>query len=368
MSVKSLRLLVDIGHPAHVHLFRNAIRIWLERGHSLAITIRDKDLTAELLSLYGFQFSVASKARNGSFGLAVELLEHNWGVLNSALRHRSQILLGTSVSITHVARLIGAKSIVFSEDDADVARTFVRLTYPYAHTIVTPTCLNEDHGRKHVTYRGYQKLAYLHPNQFTPDHSVLDKMGVKRGEPYFVIRLVSLQAAHDAGESGIKISTLGRLLQVLTKKGKVFITSEKPLLPEFDHYRISIPVTDIHHALFYATLFIGDSQSMALEAAVLGTPAIRFNTFAKRCSALLELEHQYGLTFGFQPVEEDRMLAKVDELLNTNNLRGCWQEKRKVMLSDMIDVTPWMVNFVENYPSSLYKYQRNKHGSKTIIY
>ncbi|MCX7681062.1 MAG: DUF354 domain-containing protein [Anaerolineae bacterium] len=353
MSNGPLRLLVDVEHPAHVHLFRNARRIWLNRGHQVTITIRDKDLTGRLLDLYGFAYVVASAPRRGTLGLAIELLEHDWHVLRATVSSGSQLLLGTSVSVAHVAWLIGARSIVFNEDDAEVARAFTRLAYPLAHVIVTPACLNENYGNRHIKYEGYQKLAYLHPNVFSPNPEVLPRLGVQPGEPYFLIRLVSLQAAHDKGERGLSPTLCRRLIRTLSKHGRVFITSESPLSAEFESYRVPVAPTEIHNVLYYATMFVSDSQSMTVEAAVLGTPAIRCNTFARRVSVLQELEHKYDLTYGFLPEQEEEMFAKISELLNKPNLREEWQQKRARMLADKIDVTAWMVEFVERYAGNL---------------
>ena len=38
---------------------------------------------------------------------------------------------------------------------------------------------------------------------------------------------------------------------------------------------MNIDPSDMHHALAFASLYIGDTQTMAAEAAVLGTPSIR---------------------------------------------------------------------------------------------
>ncbi|MBN1661657.1 MAG: DUF354 domain-containing protein [Anaerolineae bacterium] len=344
-----MRLFIDIGHPAHVHLFRNAIRCWLDRGHEVTITIRDKDLTLTLLEQYGLPYRVASRARKDTIGMAIELVEHDWNVWRAARQARSQILMGTSVSISHVAPLVGGYALVFNEDDAQVARTFTRLAYPLAHAIVTPSCLPENHGKKHVTYDGYQKLAYLHPHVFSPDPGVLDALGLSPDEPYFVLRFVALHAAHDRGEKGMTSTVRQQLVDMLSARGRVLITSESALPPEFEPYRIAIPPTDIHHALYYATLFIGDSQSMAVEAAVLGTPALRCNTFVGRISVLQELEHKYGLTYGFRPDETQAMFSQIEELLGRADLHDEWQSRRARMLRDKIDVTAWMVDFVEHF-------------------
>lgn len=118
---------------------------------------------------------------------------------------------------------------------------------------------------------------------------------------------------------------------------------------EFRPYQAPVSPHHIHHVLNYATMLISDSQTMTIEAAVLGTPAIRCNSFVGRCSVIEELEHRYGLTYGFLPHQQEQMFATIQTLLNDNQLRAQWQEKRYKMLTDKIDLTAWMVNFIENY-------------------
>lgn len=342
------RILVDIGHPAHVHLFRNAIKIWESHGLSVAITSRDKDITGNLLSAYGFSYEIASKARKGTLGLAYEMLEHDYGVLKAALRHKSQILIGTSVAISHVAPLIGAKSVVFNEDDASVAKSFVRLAYPLAYKIVTPTVLNEDHGKKHITYNGYQKLAYLHPNHFSPDPTIYEKLGLQPDEPYFLLRFVTHHAAHDKGEFGMGKALQIKLIDLLSQYGRVFITSEANFHTELLPFQIRIDPVDMHHALAFAKIFIGDSQSMNVEAAILGVPSLRINSFADRCSVLQELQKKYQLSYAYFPLQEEEIFNTLKNWLDDDDLTGKWKMKQQHMLSEKIDVTPWMVDLIEN--------------------
>lgn len=346
-ELSPLRLLIDIGHPAHVHFFRNAIRMWQSRGHSVVITIRDKDITSNLLDSYGFAYTIASKARKGFVGLGIELVEHNLCVLKTAIKHKSQILMGTSVAVAHVAPLIRAKSVVFSEDDESVAKTFVRLSYPFASYIVTPTALQEDHGDKHIQYEGYQKLAYLHPKYFEPDPTIKQKLGIEDDEPFFILRFVDLAAAHDIGEIGIDQAFQSRLVNYLENHGKVFITSERKISPDLEKNRLTLSPKDIHHALFYAKVFIGDSQSMAVESAILGTPSIRINSFAGRCSVLQEIQHKYGLSYAFFPDQQEAAFNLLGTWLKAKNLDQTWQERRMCLLEEKIDVTAWMVEFIE---------------------
>jgi len=102
----------------------------------------------------------------------------------------------------------------------------------------------------------------------------------------------------------------------------------------------------------YAKLYIGDSQSMAVEAAVLGTPSIRFSDFSGRIGVLEELEKKYGLTYGINPDQPQALLKTVNMLLEMAHLNETFQTRRKKMLQDKIDVTAFFQWFIEHYPES----------------
>jgi hypothetical protein len=85
---------------------------------------------------------------------------------------------------------------------------------------------------------------------------------------------------------------------------------------------------------------------------MLGVPSIRFSSFAGRISVLEELEHTYQLTFGVNPNNPELLLTKLKELLSIQNLKEIFHNRRLKMLSDKIDVTAFLVWFIENYPKS----------------
>ena len=342
-----MRLLIDISHPAHVHLFRNAIRLWQEKGYPIVITARDKDITANLLTLYGLDYQIISKAKPGLIGLLLGLVEHDMGVLHVARQFKCDFMMGTSVAVSHASKLLPAKSIVFNEDNRESSPYFAMLTYPFADHIVTPAVLGEDYGKRHHTYAGSQELAYLHPNYFTPDIAVLRELGIGEDETYSILRFVALGASHDIGQKGIDDVIKHQIIAELSKVGRVFITSEGALSPEFEPYRLRVSPEKIHHVLALARLFVGDSQSMTIEAAVLGTPAIRCNTFVGRTPVIEELEHRYHLTYGFLPQDSQAIVAKIKEILSDPNSEALWQERRAVYLSDTVDLTAWMVDLIE---------------------
>ena len=126
-------------------------------------------------------------------------------------------------------------------------------------------------------------------------------------------RFASLNAHHDSGIKGINTEIAQRLIDILAPHGRIYITSERPLEPQFEQYRIRINPLDMHHVMAFASLYIGDSQTMAAEAGVLGTPFVRFNDFVGRIGYLRELEDTYHLGFGVHasPLESTKTQINV---------------------------------------------------------
>jgi predicted glycosyltransferase len=317
-----MRILIDVNHPAHVHLFRNAAEEWQSKGYPILWVARDKDIVVDLLKLYGIQHLTISTHQRGAAALAWELFARDWKLYQVARRFRPNLMLGTSVNITHIARFVGAKSIFFTESDPHLIRLITYLAFPFADKIVVPDVL-PDIGwpSKQVKHNSYHKLAYLHPLRFQADPTVLDEMGVQTGETFFIIRLIGWGASHDLGNKGLDLAGKRRLVNTLRARGRVFISSEEELQAEFAPYRLTIQPHRMHDALAFATLLVGDSQSMTTEAALLGTPAIRCNSMVGRTTVIDELEHKYHLCYGYQPNQLDAMLERIHDLLCIQDLK-----------------------------------------------
>lgn len=352
-----MRILIDIGHPAHVHFFKYFIREMQARGHELLVTARDKDVAVRLLEAYGIKHTVIGRIGKGKLNLIREWLGRDLRIYAISREFRPDILTGiNNPCAAHAARLTQAKSIIFN--DSELGGLGNRVTHPFASIICTPSCFTKDLGGKHVRYNGCHELAYLHPDYFTPDPTVLKEMRINEDERFFIVRFVAWSANHDVWRRGFDLQGKRKLVAELEKYARVFITSESPLREEFEKYRITIAPEKIHDLLYYASLLIGDTQTMTTEAAVLGTPAIRCNSFAgpNDMGNFIELEDKYGLIYSFR--EHDKAIQKAVELIRQPDLKEQWQAKRERLLRDKIDVTRFMVNFIENYPESLKKYKQ----------
>ena len=336
------RILVDVTHPAHVHFFRPAMRIWQEKGCELIVVARDKDVTLELLDHYGFDYTVLSKARSGLAGLALELVEHEGRLLKLIRREKPDVLLEVAGTfIVHAAALTRTPALVFY--DTEHAALSNAITYPFATKIITPASYRGDLGRKHVRYNGYQELAYLHPKYFRPDPSVLDELGLAESEKYTLIRLVSWDASHDRGQKGITVDFGRQLVDRLLKYGRVFISAEGALPAEFEPYRLRLPAYRMHDALAFAHLYIGEGATMASEAAILGTPAIYINTLS--LGYIEEQERMYGLVQSC--VDGAEIIEAIDRIFERDDVGDEWHCQQERLLNEKIDVTLFLSDFVE---------------------
>jgi hypothetical protein len=339
-----MRILVDLNHPAHVHLFRNAIFEWRKQGYEVLIAARDKDITLQLLRLYGLDYVKTARARKGIISFPQGVLELDWKIWRLAKQFDPDWMIGTSFAIAHVSQAVRGRSIVFAEDTLKASRLFWHLVDPFADFIATPDLLSDNHGAKHLRYPSYQKLAYLHPRRFEPDPSIYHELGVEPGQPYSLIRFVAFQASHDIGHGGMPDNVKSDLISLLSAYGPVFISSETPLSSSLKKYALDIGPTRIHHAMAFASLMASESATMTVEAAILGTPALYCSSLVGSLLIIDELEKKFGLAFQYRPIESQRLMDQVRTLMNLPDRKQQWQSRREKMLAEKIDLTDWIVN------------------------
>lgn len=350
-----MKILFYLHHPAHFHLFKNVIDNLKENGHVINVLATNKDVLEELLikRKIEHQFVLHEERKNYKLSMAIRLFKQDYNLLTFCLKNKPDLLVGTSVANTHVGRLLNIPSVFLNEDDITVVPIVGRLAYPFTNVIVAPsTCDTGKFIKKSCKYLGYHELAYLHPNHFKPDRNVVDQY-IRNSKPFVILRFSNLKAHHDTGVKGIDKEIALNLIKTLNPFYQVYITSERPLSHDLEAYRIEINPLDMHHIMAHSTLFIGDSQTMAVESGVLGTPFIRFNDFVGRIGILEEIENKYKLGYGIKTNRVDELYKKVKELINTKNLSEIFQERRHKMLLEKIDVASFLGWFIENYPKSV---------------
>ena len=355
-----MNILIDINHPAHVHLYKNVYKNLINNGHNVYVVVKNIPSAIKILELEGIPYINIGNKNDNLLLKGLSQLIYNCKIWNLVRKNKISIGIGSSINLPHVSYISSMVSIISDDDDDDVEPLFANYAHPFSDVIISP--IGTKRKTKKIIYiPSYHELSYLHPNKFVPNISVLDDANIKYirksdgtidVEKFFILRFNAFKAHHDVGVVGLSIENKRKLIDYLSNFGKVFITTERNVDVEFKRYQLNISQEKIHSLIYYSTMLIGDSQTMTSEAAVLGTPAIRCNTFVGRIQYLNEEEDKYGLTYGFTPDNSELMFKKIEELLKFQNLKEKWQTRRQKMLSEKIDYAKFLTWFIENYPAS----------------
>jgi uncharacterized protein len=340
-----MKILIDIGHPAHVHLFKNMAHEMIKNGHEFFFTVREGEYQALLLEENGFKYRIIGKKQKGSIRKLLGIITFSYKILKTARQFKPDLFLSHGSMYAGYAALFTGKKHIALEDTGNMEQLY--FSKPVSDVILSPQSLQIDLGKKHIRYKGFHELAYLHPKRFNPDISVLNELNVKEGEKFVIMRFVSWNATHDFGQSGLSSDQKTEFIEVISKYATVFISSEYALPEKFEKYALPISPGRLHHALFYAAMYIGEGATTASECAVLGTPALYINSISL---GYLEQHQIYGLVYCFN--DATGLIEKAVSLLNTPGIKDEFLLRRKKMLEETIDVTAFLVWFVENYPES----------------
>jgi predicted glycosyltransferase len=333
-----MRILVDISHPAHVHFFKHAIRRLRTEGHEVLISSRSKDVTTTLLDLYGFTHHELSAIGSGWVGMGREFIQRELALGKLIRKCKPDVITAAAGAfIVPAGRLSRVPTVVFT--DTEHASIDRYLTYAWATRICTPYVFKRDLGAAHYRYDGFHEWAYLHPDYFQPDTSVLADLGVDEGERFTLIRFVSWQASHDVGEQGLSDDLKERAVSRLSRYGRVFITDEKTLPTKFKDYALGVPPHRIHDVLLLASLYLGEGATMATEAGLLGTPSVYVSSLVGTMGNFQALAAE-GLVLSFRDGNE--ALDRAEALLADENTRSIWRGRSQAFCNRLVDVTDFL--------------------------
>ncbi len=381
-----MNILVQLAHPAHFHYYKNSIKQLQNDGHNVVLVLTTKDILETLVKDAGFEYTniMVKSHKNSKIGYLYDMIVRCIRILLLSLKHKIDLLTGSTIEISLIGWLLRKPSINIGEDDAAVVQKYINMVAPFIDIRLTPVVCNDGKLEPHsVHYPSNMELGYLHPNHFTADKSIVEGYGIDTEKPYFILRFSSLNAHHDNGIQGINTAIAQRLVDTLSPHGQIYITSERELEPQFEPYRIRINPLDMHHVMAFASLYIGDSQTMAAEAGVLGTPFVRFNDFVGRIGYLRELEDVYQLGYGIHatPLKEDSPIRLTNGQVQPSGTEALYKavedlvampaderkqnfaSRREKMLSEKIDYAKYLTWFIENYPASQQETRENQENA-----
>jgi uncharacterized protein len=352
-----MNIVFALSHPAHYHLFKNVSHLLRNKGNNVFFVITPKDVLEKLLIANKEQYFILAPRKNHeSFVFKIQkILNSTRAFCRIARQAKADLLVGCMSQIAYTGRILGIPSIFVGEDDFSYTWIQGILTYPFVNCILAPNPTNTGpFNNKRISYQGYQKLAYLHPNWFLNTRN-----NYGQNKKRILIRLVNLSAYHDISINGFSNTLLFKFIEKYRSYCTINISSERKLPDSLEQYRLTIEPNYIHNELLDTNLFLSDSQSMTVEASLLGTPNIRINNFYNKISILNELETKYKLTISLAPEDSDKLIGLSELLLSDENILITYKQRRDLMLIDKIDVTTFFLWFIEEYPKSFHIMKNN---------
>lgn len=344
-----MKILIDVSHPAHVHLFRNLAKDMISKGNDVLFTAREKDVTIDLLEHYRLNYKTLGGSYSTILGKIIGMVRFDFKLFIICLHFKPDLLLSHgSIYAAHVSFLIRKPHIAL-EDTGNKEQLW--LYKIFTKVILTPSSFHLNLGRKQIRYDSFHELAYLHSGYFHPDKNVLKKAGIRADEPYILIRFTSWKASHDKFNKGLSLREKSDLIEKLNKVAKIYISAESDLPENFSPYLLKIPPEDMHHLMFFAKLYIGEGATMASESAMMGVPAIYINS---SFAGTIKKQAESGMLYWFRNYKGVADLA-LEIVRNEDNL-AIREIKRMDILKNSIDLTKYLISFIENHQGKLHAY------------
>ncbi len=337
-----MRYVIFTNTPAHVHLYRNAVSRLQSRGHEVLVLGRDYGCTVDLLEWYDLPHEVYGGCDTTMFSLFRKLPGQYASILLATRRFDPDLIFGMGAYAAHAGVMSRTPTVLLL--DSEPTTLDHAISRPFADTILTPAAFRKDLGDNHYVFDGFKETAYLHPRTFVPDRTVRDDLGVG-AEDYAIVRFNAFGSHHDVNRSGFTQAQRRDLIERLAEVTTVVVSDEGG---DFDLGPLPARPFDLHpaqlhDALAEASLLVADTQTMVTEAALLGTPAIRSNSFVGEgdMGNFLELE-EHGLIFNLQSFEDVWTTAR--ELFTTDGIDDSWHQRRTEYLASKVNLTDVIVD------------------------
>lgn len=344
-TIECRKILFDIGHPAHVHLFKNLALYFIQTESKVLFTVRTKEFEKVLLKKENLPYVVIGSNSRSIFGKLIGVITKNFKLIREVRKFKPNMIISHgSFYAAQVAWLLHIPSLTL-EDTGNREQIFL---YKYfTQVILTPNSIGRQFSKKQIFYNGLHELAYVTKNIIQSNiDSVIDNKPI-------LVRFVSWGASHDTYSK--KLSTIQKiqLINILNSKGKVLITAEGVLPDQLEKYKIKIDPSDFHSILQKSSLVISEGSTTAIEACLLGVPTIYIGDCSpKVMQALVER----GMLVATKNISE--IIELVTELLSLTYFNSL-QNKRNELMSESVDLTRLLIWIIEHYPASINQIKKN---------
>ena len=342
-----MRYVFFTNTPAHVHLYKHAVDRLERAGHSVLVLGRDYGCTEALLAYYDLPYEIYGACEATKSSLLARLPRHYFNAVRAVRRFDPDLLFGMGGYAAHAGFLTRTPVVLIL--DSEPTSLDHAVSRPFARAILTPHAFRKDLGANHYEFTGFKETAYLHPDVFEPRDDIRSALGVGPEEPYVLARFNAFGSHHDIGEGGFTPAQRRAFVAELSDHATVFVSDESGSFPfeESPGHPFDLHPALLHDALAEAALLVADAQTTVTEAALLGTPAVRSNSWVGEDDMgnfreLADRELVYNIA-DFDTVRETAV-----DLVTDPTAKQRWRRRRREYMMEQVDLTALIVDIAEN--------------------
>ncbi|VTT88123.1 hypothetical protein DM2_1457 [Halorubrum sp. DM2] len=333
-----MRVVFFTNTPAHVHLYKHAVDRLERAGHDVLVLGRDYGCTVALLDRYELPYRLYGSCGTTKGSLFRNLPRHYARIIPAVRSFDPDVIFGVGAYAAHAG--LASRSPAVLVLDSEPTSIDHAISRPFAAAFLTPHAFQKDLGENHYQFRGFCETAYLHPDVYEPNPGIRDDLGLDADEEFVLLRFNAFGSHHDVGQSGFTPDQRRRLIETFADHATVFVSDEGGTLDlgslparEFD-----VHPALLHDALAEARLVVTDTQTVCTEAALLGTPVIRSNSFVGDgdMGNFTELERQ-GLVVN--TTDFDEVVSTGVDVLTDESIGAEWRRRRNEYVGGLVDLT-----------------------------
>lgn len=342
-----MKILIDINHPAHVHYFKNFIKIMKANGHEIKVVNRDSKMINQLLDIYNIPHTIRNSRPNKKS--TVRSLVYLMGIVKcliiESVKFKPDIYIGFASSACAITSTIFRKPSILI-DDTEHNTMNHKIYTPLCSTVLTPFYFQKELGPKQLRFQAFIEQFHLHSKYYSYAEDSVSQYGLK-SKGYVLVRYIAYDAHHDMKANPLKENIKRKIVEDLSQRYQVVVSHEKDEIDSwYEKYKIEISPDKMHDIEANARFMITEGATMGAEAFVLGVPFAYINPL-----------HVGNMDYAAANYTEVAYSGtNIDDLFTAINGFSKKYVKSSILRSELekrtIDPTAFLVWFVENYPQS----------------
>lgn len=275
-------ILIELAHPRHFYQFMAVSELLKRRGHTVIVAATDRQLLVEILKESGVNFILFKHTKSGSrFKKLCSYLGRLKQFRSVVLQNNIDVYISKASIDTFIVKVIRKKVMtVIYPDSEDVWTTnnFVRF---FSDVILLPVIFPRKWPTNRVVrINGTCENCYLDPKYLRVETLNPQDYGYLPNANFVFFRFVAWKAHHDVGQYGFNRTQRIDLVKLFVSYGYTpLISFEDEPDVELTEYINRFPKSKVRSVLLLCEYFVGDSQSMAAESALLGLKSFRYNSW-----------------------------------------------------------------------------------------